>query len=65
MTRRFDRLNGGGKLHMQSLCAKAALLKGGRAATIIGEVRAAVVRWPEFAAEGRLTDEWRDKIQKA
>ncbi len=45
-------------------CAKAALMKRGRAATIIEEVRAALKRWPEFAAEARLADEWRDKIQK-
>jgi serine/threonine-protein kinase HipA len=45
-------------------CAKAALLKQGRAATIIAEVQAAVQRWPEFAAEARLADEWRDTIQK-
>jgi len=44
-------------------CAKAALMKRGRAASIIGEVRAAVRRWPEFAAEARLADEWREKIQ--
>ncbi|HRF05237.1 HipA domain-containing protein [Accumulibacter sp.] len=44
-------------------CAKAALLKQGRAATIIGEVQAAVRRWPEFAADAHLTDEWRDRIQ--
>ena len=45
-------------------CAKAALMKRGRAATIIKEVLAAVKRWPEFAAEARLTDMWRIKIQK-
>jgi serine/threonine-protein kinase HipA len=45
-------------------CAKEALMKRGRAATIIGEVQAAVRRWPEFAAEARLADEWRDKIQR-
>ena len=45
-------------------CAKAALMKRGRAATIIEEVQAAVKRWPEFAAEAQLADEWRDKIQK-
>jgi hypothetical protein len=28
-------------------------------------VQAAVRRWPEFAAEARLADEWRDKIQNA
>lgn len=46
------------------VCAKAALMKRGRAATIIEEVQTAVKRWPEFAAEARLADEWRDKIQR-
>ncbi len=45
-------------------CAKAALMKRGRAATIIEEVQAAVKHWPEFAAEARLADRWCDKIQK-
>jgi serine/threonine-protein kinase HipA len=45
-------------------CAKAALMKRGRAATIIEEVQAAVARWSDFAAAASLTDEWRDKIQK-
>lgn len=45
-------------------CAKSALMKRGRAAAILEEVQAAVNRWPEFAAEARLPDEWRDKIQK-
>ncbi|MBP6682563.1 MAG: type II toxin-antitoxin system HipA family toxin [Halioglobus sp.] len=45
-------------------CAKAALMKRGRAAKIIEEVQAAVQRWPEFAAAARLGDELRDKIQK-
>ncbi len=44
-------------------CAKAALMKRGRAATILGEVQAAVARWPEFAAEARLAEEWTDRIQ--
>ena len=46
-------------------CAKTALMKRGRAATITEEVQAAVKRWPEFAAEAKLADEWRDKIQNA
>ena len=45
-------------------CAKTALMKRGRAARIIEEVQTAVKRWPEFASEARLADEWRDKIQK-
>jgi serine/threonine-protein kinase HipA len=44
-------------------CATAAVMKRGRAATIIEEVRGAVKRWPEFAAEANLPDEWRDNIQ--
>jgi serine/threonine-protein kinase HipA len=46
------------------VCAKTALMKRGRAQTIVEEVRAAVVRWPEFASLARLADEWRDQIQK-
>jgi len=46
------------------VCAKTALMKRGRAATIIDEVQSAVKRWPEFAATAKLSDEWRDKIQK-
>jgi serine/threonine-protein kinase HipA len=45
-------------------CAKGALMKRGRASTIIDEVQAAVRLWPKFAAEAKLTDEWRDKIQQ-
>lgn len=44
--------------------AKAALMKRGRAATIVEEVLVAVKRWPEFANAAKLSDEWRDKIQK-
>lgn len=45
-------------------CAKSALMKRGRSGRIIEEVGAAVGRWPEYAAEAQLTDEWRDKIRK-
>jgi serine/threonine-protein kinase HipA len=45
--------------------AKSALMKRGRAARIIAEVQAAVRRWPEFAAEARLSDEWCRKIGKS
>lgn len=44
-------------------CAKSSLMKRGRAKTLIDEVQAAVRRWPEFAAEAQLADEWRDRIQ--
>ena len=45
-------------------CAKSAMMKRGRAATILAEVQAAVRRWPEFAAEAQLSDEWCSKIEK-
>ena len=44
-------------------CAKSAMMKRGRAATIVDEVRAAVVEWPAFAAHANVADEWRGKIQ--
>ena len=45
-------------------CARSALMKRGRAATILEQVQTAVKRWPEFAAAAGVPDEWRDKIQK-
>jgi serine/threonine-protein kinase HipA len=45
-------------------CAKSALMKRGRAGKIIDEVRAAVERWPEFAAEARLPEELASQIGK-
>jgi serine/threonine-protein kinase HipA len=45
-------------------CAKAAVMKRGRAGAILDEVVAAVKRWPEFAAEAKLSDEWRERIRK-
>jgi len=45
-------------------CAKAAVMKRGRAAKIIAEVQAAVQHWQEFATEAGLTPEWGDKIAK-
>lgn len=45
-------------------CARSALMKRGRAATILEEVQTTVERWPEFAAEAGVPDGWRDKIQK-
>ena len=42
-----------------------SLMIRGRAAAIVDEVSAAVRRWPEFAAQAGLSDEWREKIQKA
>lgn len=45
--------------------ARSALMKRGRAETILGEVREAVSRWPEFAARARVAGEWREKIGKS
>ena len=46
-------------------CARAALMKRGRAETIVEQVTAAVRRWPEFAAAGGLADNRRDRIQES
>ena len=43
----------------------SASMKKGRAEQIVGEVTKVVSRWPEFAAEAKLDDKSRDKIQKA
>jgi len=45
-------------------CAKAALMKRGRAASIVDEVRTAVMRWPEFADQTKISNEWLDRIQR-
>lgn len=45
-------------------CAKHALMKRGRAETIIEEVRAAVRRWTEFAAQAQIADIWTNQIKK-
>ena len=46
-------------------CAKSAMMKRGRAKAIVAAVLAAVERWDEFATEAKLTDEVREKIQRA
>lgn len=42
--------------------AKAALMKRGRADTILEEVLAAVARWPEFAAAAGVNAAWGERI---
>ena len=42
--------------------AKIALMKRGRAETIVDEVCAAVKRWPEFAEEADVMKDWRKTI---
>ena len=44
-------------------CAKSALMKRGRAETIVKEVCAAVARWPDYAEQAQVANEWRKQIQ--
>ena len=44
--------------------AKSALLKRGRAESIIDEVRAAVSSWPDFAGQAKVAAAWEKEIQK-
>ena len=46
-------------------CARTASLKRGRADAIVGEIRAAVKRWRDYADEAEVTPRQRDKIQNA
>lgn len=43
-------------------CAKSAVMKRGRAETIIADVGAAVKRWPEFAEQAGVAEAWRGQI---
>lgn len=45
-------------------CAKAAVMKRGRAAAIIEDVQAVVKRWPEFAAAASLSEDWQNRISQ-
>ena len=45
-------------------CAKSAVMKRGRAETIIEEVRAAVAQWPQYAEKARVAEAWREQIQR-
>lgn len=44
-------------------CAKTAMMKNGRAKTILAEVTAAVKKWPNFAEKADVAKIWRPKIQ--
>lgn len=46
-------------------CEKSALMKRGRAIAIIEEVRSAVLRWQDFAAQAQVTDNWVSQIQNS
>ena len=45
-------------------CAKSALMKRGRAETIVEEVRAAAARWLEYAEKAQVMESWREQIQR-
>ena len=43
-------------------CARHAFMKRGRADAIVDEVRSAVVKWPEYAAEANVSEKWQEQI---
>ncbi|MEO8204056.1 MAG: HipA domain-containing protein [Betaproteobacteria bacterium] len=45
-------------------CAKAAMMKRGRAEKIVEEVRAAVSNWRQFAEKAKVGPEWQDQIAR-
>ncbi len=45
-------------------CARSALMKRGRAEAIVEEMRAAVAKWPDYAEQAKVINEWRDQIQR-
>jgi len=45
-------------------CARSASMKRGRAESIVDEVRAAVVKWPDYAHTAEVMDTWREQIQQ-
>jgi hypothetical protein len=42
----------------------AVSLEDGRDETIVEEVRAAVMKWPDYAEDAKVADEWREQIQQ-
>ena len=46
-------------------CARAGLMKRGRAEAIVEETRKVVARWPDFAAEAAVPEDMRERIRKA
>lgn len=45
-------------------CAQSALMKRGRAETIVGQVCAAVAKWPEYAGRAQVMKSWRRQIER-
>ncbi len=46
------------------VCAKTAVMKRGRAETIISEVREAVTRWTDYAEQAAVPAAWQEQIQR-
>jgi serine/threonine-protein kinase HipA len=46
-------------------CEKSSKLKRGRSALILEQVTEAVKRWPDFAIQAGVSDEWTSQIQKS
>jgi len=46
-------------------CAKSAVMKRGRAEAIVEEVLAAVSKWPDFAEQAQVANNWCKQIQKS
>jgi serine/threonine-protein kinase HipA len=44
-------------------CGKSALMKRGRAETIVEEVRSAVTKWADYAEQAQVMNNWRKQIQ--
>ena len=45
-------------------CAQSALMKRGRAEAIVEQVRAAVMKWPEYAEQAQVMKNWRRQIER-
>jgi serine/threonine-protein kinase HipA len=45
-------------------CAKTAMMKRGRAEAIVEEIKAAVSKWPDYAAQAKVVNTWRKQIQQ-
>ena len=45
-------------------CAKNALMKRGRAEAIVEEIRAAVKKWPDYANQAEVMNDWRKQIRQ-
>jgi serine/threonine-protein kinase HipA len=45
-------------------CAKTALMKRGRAEAIMDEVCTAVKKWPDYAEQADVMNDWRKQIRQ-